>query len=140
MPRVLAVDPGEKRVGLAVSDPDGVIAQPLTTISATPRATLAARIAEVARAHEAERIVVGLPVRLDGSQGPEAVSARALAADLRRAAGLAVELVDERLSSAQAERALLSGGASRARRREVRDRVAATLILQAYLEAASRGC
>jgi putative Holliday junction resolvase len=137
--RVLAVDPGSKRVGLAVSDPSGAIAQPLGTLDAAPAATLAARITEVALTQQAERLVVGLPVRLDGSQGPQAAAARALADKLRATAGLPVELIDERLSTAQAERELISGGASRARRRQVRDRVAATLILQAYLARAARG-
>jgi putative Holliday junction resolvase len=133
------VDPGKRRVGLAVSDPTGVVATPLDTLPAPPQSTLATRIAGVAAAQEAERVVVGLPVRLDGSQGPEALAARTLADQVRQATGLPVDLIDERLTSAQAEKALLSGGASRARRRQVRDRVAATLILQAYLEGAARG-
>jgi len=78
--------------------------------------------------------VVGLPRRLDGGLGPEAKAARTLADELRRATGLEVTLVDERLTSAAAERALLSGGASRARRRQLSDKVAATMILQSYLD------
>ena len=77
--RVMAVDPGSKRVGLAMSDPTGTIAQALATIPAEPAATLPARLTEVARAHEAQRIVVGLPLRLDGTHGPEAAAARRLA-------------------------------------------------------------
>lgn len=134
MGRVLAVDPGGRRVGVAVSDPTGTIAQPLTAIPAEPAATLAERLAGLARAHEATRLVVGLPRRLDGSQGPEARAARTLAGELRRQSGLPVELVDERLTSVAAERVLLAGGASRARRRELSDQVAAALILQSYLD------
>jgi putative holliday junction resolvase len=138
MGRVLAVDPGARRVGVAVSDPTGTIAQPLATVPVEPAATLAGRLADLAREQEATRLVVGLPRRLDGSQGPEAKAARALAAELRRASGLPVELVDERLTSVAAERALLAGGASRARRRELSDRVAAALILQSYLDGLGR--
>jgi putative Holliday junction resolvase len=136
--RVLAVDPGSRRVGVAVSDPTGTIAQPLAVVPAEPAETLAERLAALAREQQAERLVVGLPRRLDGGQGPEAKAARALAQDLRAASGLAVTLVDERLTSVAAERALLAGGASRARRRELSDQVAATLILQSYLDARAR--
>ena len=132
--RVLAVDPGSKRVGLAVSDPTETIAQPLTTVPAEPADTLAGRLAELARQQEAGRIVVGLPRRLDGSLGPEAKSARQLAAALRAASKLPVELVDERLTTAAAERSLLAGGMRRERRRANIDRVAATLLLQSHLD------
>lgn len=136
--RVLAVDPGSKRVGLAVSDPTGTIAQPLTTVAAEPRDTLAARLAGFAREQEAARIVVGLPVRLDGSHGPEAAAARVLADELRRASRLPVELVDERLTTAAAERSLLAGGMRRDKRRANIDRVAAAILLQAHLDARKR--
>ncbi len=132
--RVLAVDPGSKRVGLAVSDPTGTIAQPLDTLAAEPNATLVARLAEMARLHEASRIVVGLPRRMDGSDGPEAKSARGLAAALRKTSGIPVDLVDERLTSVAAERSMIAGGVRRAKRRTTVDRVAATLLLQSYLD------
>ena len=121
---------------MAVSDPSATIAQPLTVIAASPEATLVQRLAALAREEEASELVVGLPRRLDGSLGPEAQAARSLADELRRATGLAVTLVDERLTSAAAERALLSGGASRARRRQLSDQVAAAMILQSFLESA----
>ncbi len=138
MGRVLAVDPGSRRVGVAVSDPTGTIAQPLTALPAEPAATLAERLAALAREHEATALVVGLPRRMDGGTGPEARAARALAEELRRASGLAVTLVDERLTSVAAERALLAGGASRARRRQLSDQVAAAMILQSYLDGVRR--
>ncbi len=115
--RILAVDPGSKRVGLALSDPTGTIAQALATVPAEPKAGLPARIADIARAREAERIVVGLPRRLDGTFGPEARSAEKLAAELRRSAGLPVDLVDERMTTAAAERAMIEGGVRRAEAR-----------------------
>ncbi len=131
---MLAVDPGSKRVGLAVSDPTATIAQPLTTVDAEPQDTLPERLAHVARDHEATRIVVGLPRRMDGSFGPEAKAARALADAVRKASRLPVEMVDERLTTAQAERSMISGGVRRARRRATIDGVAATLLLQSHLD------
>ena len=132
--RVLAVDPGSKRVGLAISDPTGTIAQPMATVEAEPRSTLAARLADVALRKEAGRLVVGLPRRLDGSLGPEARAARELADELRKATGLPLELVDERLTTAEAERAMIAGGVRRAKRRATIDGIAATLLLQSHLD------
>jgi putative Holliday junction resolvase len=132
--RILAVDPGSKRVGLALSDPTATIAQALTTLSAEPAATLAHRIVQVAKTNEAARVVVGLPRRLDGSHGPEAKAAQALADTIRKESGLPVEMVDERLTTVAAERSLIAGGMRREKRRLSVDRVAATLMLQAHLD------
>ena len=136
MGRILAVDPGSRRVGVAVSDPTGTIAQPLTVLSAHPADTLIERLTTLTREHEATALVVGLPRRLDGGLGPEAEAALRLADQLHRSTGLEVTMVDERLTSAAAERALLSSGASRARRRRLSDQVAAALILQTFLDSA----
>ena len=132
--RILAIDPGSKRVGVALSDPTAIIAQALTTMPAEPAATLASRIAKLARDSEAARVVVGLPKRLDGSRGPEAKAAQALADAIRTESGLPVELVDERLTTVAAERSLIAGGMRRDKRRLSVDRVAATLMLQAHLD------
>jgi putative holliday junction resolvase len=132
--RVLAVDPGSKRVGIAVSDPTGTIAQALPTVAAEPHDTLPLRLAAIAKEKEVARIVVGLPRRMDGTYGPEAKAARELAASLRDASGLPVELIDERLTTAAAERAMISGGVKRAKRRQTIDGVAATLMLQLHLD------
>ncbi len=132
--RILAVDPGTKRVGLAVSDPTGTIATALATIPATPADTLPARIAMVARDQEAKRIVVGLPLRLDGRRGPEAAAAEQLAGAVRKESGLPVETVDERMTTAAAERSLIEGGVRRAERRSSIDRVAAVILLQGHLD------
>ena len=137
--RILAVDPGSKRVGLAVSDPSATIAQALTTVPAEPADTLVSRLAEIAKAQEARRIVVGLPLRLDGRRGPEAVAAKVLADRLRKESGLPVELVDERLTTAAAERSLIAGGMRREKRRLTIDGVAATLLLQGHLDSRRRG-
>jgi putative Holliday junction resolvase len=136
--RVMAVDPGSKRVGIAVSDPTETIAQALPTVPAEPAATLASRLAEIAQAQQAHRIVVGLPLRLDGTHGPEAAAARRLAHGLRQASRLPVEMVDERLTTAEAERSLIAGGMRRAKRRVSIDGVAATLLLQGHLDRRAR--
>jgi putative Holliday junction resolvase len=130
----MAVDPGSKRVGVAISDPSATIAQALATVPAEPHGSLASRLAEIAVKNDAARIVVGLPLRMNGSHGPEAKAARELADALRKASGLPVELVDERLTTVSAERSMIEGGASRAKRRAGVDRVAATLLLQSHLD------
>lgn len=131
--RLLAVDPGTVRVGLARTDDTGTLAVPLGAIAAAPPETLVARIAEVAADVAADRIVVGHPRLLDGSEGEAARGARDLAHRLRQVTGIEVTLVDERLTTAQAERALLATGASRRKRRQSVDELAATLILEHYL-------
>jgi putative holliday junction resolvase len=138
MARVMAVDPGEKRVGVAISDPSGTIAQPLRWIPAQPGSTLAERLALLAKELEAKELVVGLPARLDGSEGPEARAARQLANQLREVSGIPVVMVDERLTSVAAERALIATGESRARRRQLSDQVAAALLLQGHLDSRAR--
>jgi putative Holliday junction resolvase len=121
-------------VGLAISDPTGTIAQALATIPAEPRTTLVARVAGIATEEEATGIVVGLPRRMDGTFGPEAKAARDLANELRHASHLPVELLDERLTTAAAEKTLLAAGVHREKRRASIDRVAATLLLQSHLD------
>lgn len=132
--RILAIDPGSKRVGLALSDPSATIAQALATVTAEPAASLAARLTQIAKANEAARIIVGLPRRLDGSRGPEASAAQALADAIRKESGLPVEMVDERLTTVAAERSLIAAGVRRDKRRLSVDRVAATLMLQSHLD------
>ncbi len=136
--RILAVDAGSKQVGLALSDPTETIATALSTLPATPADTLAERIASVAAAQSAERIIIGLPLRLDGSRGPEAAAAERLAAAVRKASGLPVQMVDERLTTAAAERSLIEGGVRREKRRASIDRVAAVILLQGHLDGLRR--
>lgn len=136
--RILAVDPGSKQVGLALSDPTETIATALSTLPATPADTLAERIASVAAAQSAERIIIGLPLRLDGSRGPEAAAAERLAASVRKASRLPVQMVDERLTTAAAERSLIEGGVRRQKRRASIDRVAAVILLQGHLDGLRR--
>jgi putative holliday junction resolvase len=137
--RVLAVDPGSRRVGLALSDESRRLASPLRTLEAEPVETLAERLAAVAREVGAVELVVGLPRNLDGSSGDAARSARALADQLKRSTRLPVSLIDERLSSVAAERQLIGQGVKREKRKGLVDQLAATLILESFLERPARG-
>lgn len=134
--RVLGLDPGERRIGVALSDPTGVFAQPLETIATRglhSRAALA-RIGEITKSYAVERIVVGLPLHMDGHEGPEAEQVRRFALRLTEALELEVELVDERWSSLEAERVLRDAGVRGPRRRGRVDRIAASLLLQTWLD------
>jgi putative holliday junction resolvase len=131
----LGLDPGTVRVGLAAADPTGSLASPVAVLPRSRTAELWERVRGEAAARGARVLVVGLPRELDGSEGPAAADARALAADAERETGLRVELFDERFTSAQAERALIAGGMRRDRRRRTVDGVAAALMLQGWLDA-----
>jgi len=133
--RVLGVDLGSVRVGLALSDPLGLTAQPLGHQPRAAGALLDALAALVAE-HDVRTVVVGLPLRLSGEEGEEAVRARGFARRLaERIAPVPVEMWDERLTTRQATRVLLEGDVSRARRRKVVDAMAAALLLQSWLDA-----
>jgi putative Holliday junction resolvase len=136
--RILGIDYGRVRLGLALSDPDGILASPLPTLARSRRAREDLDpIARLAREHGVARIVVGLPLLMDGTNGTMANEAKAFADQVARRTRLPVDLFDERLTSSEAERAMLEGNLSRERRRELRDGLAAVLILQAYLETRS---
>lgn len=132
--RVMGVDPGTRRVGLALSDEDGVLASPLTVIDVKGEAATVARVAAEAERHEVKTLIVGLPLRLDGSEGEAAARARRFGARLGEH-GLAIVYWDERLSTAAAERAMLSAGMRRGERKKRVDKVAAAILLQSYLDA-----
>ena len=134
MGRVLAIDPGERRVGLAVSDPLGITAQGLPTFDRR-NGSLVTHIEELAREYGVTAIVMGNPISMSGRESEASTRARALADELRSHLLLPVEMWDERLSSAEAQRVLAG---SRADKGAV-DRVAAVLILQGYLDSRSRG-
>jgi putative Holliday junction resolvase len=133
--RILAVDPGSRRIGVALSDPDRIVAQPLITLSSGGRRKDVAALVELAREHGAVAVVVGLPYNMDGSEGPSFAACARLIKDLLDASGLPVRGWDERLTSVQAERTLVSAGVRRDRRRleGMVDRVAAALILESFL-------
>jgi putative Holliday junction resolvase len=127
--RILAIDQGEKRIGLAISDETATIAQPIGYVGSI------AEILEVAGQHGAARLVVGYPRRMDGTKSPQTERVEAFIVTLQSATTLPVVKWDERLTTAQAERVLLEGNARRWERREKRDQLAATILLQSYLDA-----
>jgi putative Holliday junction resolvase len=134
--RVLGLDVGTRRLGVAVSDPTGTVASPLATVPRRAPAEDARALAALAAEQEATTVVVGLPVTLAGREGPAARAVRAYLAELAPLLpGLALELADERLSTVAAERALVGGGVRRQARREVVDQVAASVFLQTWLDA-----
>jgi len=132
--RLLGLDLGSKRIGLALSDVTRTIASPLTTLIRRKFSLDAALLLRLADEHDVGGFVLGLPVNLDGSQGQSARSARAFAANLARLTRRPILLWDERLTTAAAERVLLAADTSRRRRAAVIDKVAATLILQSALD------
>jgi len=139
--RVLALDVGGRRLGLAVSDPTGTLASPLVTLERTTPKADAAALAALAAEHGATTVVAGLPIDLAGREGPAAEAVRAYLDDLAaRLPGLAFELVDERMTTVVADRALAASGVPGRRRRAVIDQVAASVFLQSWLDArAGRG-
>jgi putative Holliday junction resolvase len=134
MERTLGIDYGEVRVGVAISDPLGSMALPLETLQVTGMRNAVEQVAAVCRAREVSLVVVGLPLNMDGTKGEMALKAEQFAGKLGDATGLAVKLQDERMSSGQVERVLLDADMSRSRRKQVRDKLAAQVILQAYLD------
>lgn len=132
--RVLAVDYGRRRMGLAVSDELGLTARPLATLERTNRRDDLRRLRELIRVHHVRRVVVGLPLHLDGGESDMAAEARRFAARLHKGAGLPVTLVDERLTSWEAEQTGSAPAKTPRRRRAQRDQLAAALILRDYLD------
>lgn len=132
--RILALDVGEKRIGLAVSDPLGITAQGLEVlIRKNPQADLE-RLVEVARQWGVQKIVVGLPRHMDGRLGSAAPQILELVEILQKTLGVEVVTWEERLTTVEAERVLIQADVSRRRRRQVVDQLAAVLILQNYLD------
>lgn len=136
-PRIMGVDCGEKRVGLALSDPLGFTAQPLGYIERNTDAQVAGEIKDLIETHEVERLIVGLPLSMSGGDTPQTKRVRRFISRLRKMLDIKVEAQDERLSTAEAERALIDMDMRRNRRKERRDIVAAQLILQGYLDTKS---
>ena len=132
--RILGLDVGEKRIGLAVSDPLGITAQGLEVLKRQDPETDLARLVEVARQWGVQEIVLGLPRHMDGRPGQAVPEILELGHRLQEVLGVKVATRDERLTTVEAERVLLQADLSRRRRRQVVDRLAAVLILQGYLD------
>jgi len=135
---LLGIDLGSKRIGVALSDPTGTLASPVATVLHRSGRVDVTRVAALCTEHHVSAVVVGWPRNMDGTSGAAARQAEQFAERLRALTGLPVHLWDERLSTVAAERTLVELGARRRRRREVRDRVAAAVLLQAYLDARAR--
>ncbi|HOG17215.1 MAG TPA: Holliday junction resolvase RuvX [Syntrophales bacterium] len=133
--RILGLDYGEKRIGVALSDELGLTAQPLMTLQRKSRRRDLEDLAQIIRTHGVERIVVGYPLRLDGSEGIQCEKVQRFITSLESAFGVPVVRRDETLSTRQAEEILAEAGVRREKRRELVDRIAAGLILQGYLDA-----
>ena len=131
--RFLALDVGERTIGVATSDPLGMIASPRETLTRDGREV--ERLAALVAAEEVGEVVVGMPISLNGSLGPSAERAKALLVELQARLPIPVVSWDERLTTAQAEKMLIASDARRSKRRQVIDQVAAALILESYLSA-----
>lgn len=131
--RILGLDPGEKRIGVAISDPLGITAQGIEVITYTSLEEALEQIKKICLDYEVDKIVIGHPLNMNGSRGPASEKALLFAARLQQMLGVSVVMVDERLSSVSAEKTLISAGVSRKNRRDLKDKLAATLILELYL-------
>lgn len=133
--RILGLDHGSKRIGVAVSDELKMIASPLEFVPAEPPEACLQRLEVIVRQKEVELIVVGLPRNMDGTYGPAAQKVQAFVTQLRSVVEVPIRTWDERLTSAQANRILIQGDVRRDKRKEKVDAMAAAILLQSYLDA-----
>ncbi len=136
--RILAIDHGTKRMGIAISDELKMIAQPLEFIAAEPFHQFLDRLREILREKEVVLILVGLPRNMDGSYGPAADKVREFVAVLKDAVAVPIQAWDERLTSVQANRFLVQAAVRRDKRKEKVDKTAAAILLQSYLDSLSQ--
>lgn len=134
MARILGIDYGVRRVGVAASDLTGTIAMPRVVLTVRDPEDALRQVLAACREAGAERVVVGLPLNMDGSRGEAVERVEQFVARLRAALPVPVDTWDERLSTSSAERSLLEADLSRRRRREVVDKIAAQVILQSFLD------
>ena len=132
--RILALDHGTKRIGVAVSDEMKMIAQPLEYIPAEPFAGFLTRLKEIIREKEVELLLIGMPRNMDGSYGPAALKVQEFMAVLKDAIAIPLKTLDERLTTVQAQRYLIQGNVRREKRKEKVDKTAAAILLQSYLD------
>jgi len=132
--RYLALDHGTKRIGVAISDELKMIAQPLEYIPAEPFDSFLLRLKQLLAEKEVERVFIGMPRNMDGTYGPAAQKVQDFIATLKQEISLPIQTLDERLTSAQANRVLLQGKVRRAERKQKVDAMAAAILLQSYLD------
>ena len=131
--RIMAIDYGDAHTGIAISDPTGILAGFTTVITAYRPEVVAEQVAVLAKEHGVEELVLGHPKNMDGTRGPRAEKAEAMAELLKEATGLPVVLWDERRTTIDAHQILMTGGKNAKKRKKVVDAVAASLILEGYL-------
>jgi putative Holliday junction resolvase len=132
--RILALDHGSVRIGVALSDPTRIIAQPLEFIPAEPFADFLARLKVLIHEQEVDLILVGIPRNMNGTYGPAALKAQEFVTVLKEAVAIPIKTWDERLTSVQANRVLIESGTRRDKRRQKVDQTAAAILLQSYLD------
>jgi len=132
--RILALDHGTKRIGVAVSDELKMLAQPLEFIPAEPFSDFLIRLKELLEEKQVELVLVGMPRNMNGSYGPAALKVEEFVAVLSRAITVPIKTWDERLTSAQANRYLIEGNVRREKRKQKVDQMAAAILLQSYLD------
>jgi putative Holliday junction resolvase len=132
--RVLAIDHGSKRIGVAISDETRTIAQPLEFIPSEPFDKFLERLKQIIREKEVGLVLVGIPRNMDGSYGPAALKVQEFIAVLKDAIPIAIKPWDERLTSAQANRFLIEADVRRSKRKEKVDKTAAAILLQSFLD------
>ncbi len=136
--RILAIDYGSQRIGLALGDPTGTLARPLPFLPAKADAKLAREITDLAKKEDAHLLLLGLPRNMDGSSGEAALKVQAFAATLGQATTIPIKLIDERLSTVQASRQLQEAGKNTRKQRGQIDSEAACVLLQGYLDSQQR--
>lgn len=134
MMRILGIDYGQKRIGVAISDPLGITAQGLSTVEYTNIQEIFQKISTMVREKEVEEVVVGLPKHMNNSLGEKAQAVQTFVALLKKHVNIPVTTIDERLSTVRAHKAMLEGNLSRKKRNDRVDMIAAQLILQTYLD------
>ena len=137
--RYLALDVGDERIGIAISDPNALLARPLETVLRRPGPSSFLRIAQIIEEKDVEAVVVGLPLLPNGTEGKQVLSTRAYARGLKRHTGRPIVYQDERSSTLRAKEIMIQNRTGRRRRRRLNDAVAAAVILQEYLDERSEG-
>lgn len=135
--RILSLDVGEKRIGMAVSDVLGIIAQQLETLTRTNEESDFKRIRDIVRERDVSEIVVGFPLNMDGTEGPKAAEINKFIEGLKKECSVSIKIWDERLTTREADRILREADVSRKKRKKLDDKLAAQLILQSYLDSRS---
>lgn len=136
--RIMAIDVGTKRIGVAFSDPLGIIANPWGFVEAEDTSKAVEKLRQMMKENSVNVLVVGLPINMDGSIGQKAEECKAFAELVRKDLDIKVNFVDERLSSREIEGMLIDSGVRREKRKKINDKLCAALILQKYLDAEKR--